>query len=398
MRAILSSFGSTGDVEPFAALAQELQRHGHSVTLASLPQFRDRAGALGIDFAATGPATLLDALQTVLRIETADAATLESFRAEFPFGDVMQLVSDLRALCDDADVLIGQGQFPLGFMVHELTGIPFVSVHLDYNNYFETSGADPISSFEREVQPLFNYLREALGLRPMERPLTTGSNSDQLALFAVSRLLLDPAREPDWPDHHHVTGFFFVEQPDWTPDRALVEFLDAGDPPIVITFGSMVHDDPEEMTQNIIAAIEAVGCRALVHRGWSGLADDEALPGSVHVMGFVPYGWLFPRVACVVQSGGAGTMALTMRTGTPAVCVPHIGWQFSFARFARDQGFAGPIVPVGELTSERLATAIADTMEHQSYRNAAQYCRDVVGSEGGTATARTLIEDFVNTA
>ena len=35
MKAILTSIGSTGDIQPFFALADELRRHGHQVVMAS---------------------------------------------------------------------------------------------------------------------------------------------------------------------------------------------------------------------------------------------------------------------------------------------------------------------------------------------------------------------------
>src|SRR5581483_5720225 len=47
---LFATIGSLGDLYPCLALAVELQRRGHKVTIASTPYYRSRAEALGIDF------------------------------------------------------------------------------------------------------------------------------------------------------------------------------------------------------------------------------------------------------------------------------------------------------------------------------------------------------------
>src|SRR5690606_18504 len=44
----------------------------------------------------------------------------------------------------------------------------------------------------------------------------------------------------EYPPHVHVTGYWFLDgTDDWQPDSALLEFLEAGPPPIYDGFGSM---------------------------------------------------------------------------------------------------------------------------------------------------------------
>jgi sterol 3beta-glucosyltransferase len=241
--------------------------------------------------------------------------------------------------------------------------------------------------------PLINPHRVDLGLAPLDEPLQMDSNSYQLALFAVSRHVACPP--PDWPPRYHLTGYFFPEHAEWQPDPALAAFLDRGDRPIVITFGSMVHRDPGAMAALVLAAIERVGCRAILQRGWSGLLP-ERLPPSVHLTDYVPFGWLFPRVACVVQHGGAGTMAETLRAGVPAVFVPHLNVdQPLWASLARSLGCAGPAVPYHQITAKRLASAIAATLADERLKQSAAHLGQLIRSEGGVRTARERIEALV---
>ena len=55
MRAVLTNFGTTGDIQPFLALATELGRAGHKPIVALSPNFSSRAAELGFKFVPVGP-------------------------------------------------------------------------------------------------------------------------------------------------------------------------------------------------------------------------------------------------------------------------------------------------------------------------------------------------------
>jgi len=105
--------------------------------------------------------------------------------------------------------------------------------------------------------PLINPHRVRVGLEPLNKPLQMDSSSDQLALFAVSRHVACPP--PDRPPRYHPTGYFFPEHDGWQPDPALAEFLEGGEPPVVISFVSTEHREPGAVTGLVLAAIERGG-------------------------------------------------------------------------------------------------------------------------------------------
>jgi sterol 3beta-glucosyltransferase len=234
-----------------------------------------------------------------------------------------------------------------------------------------------------------------LGLPPISSAALR-ERADHLALFAFSRAVLPP--QPSWPKHYHVTGFFFLDDTGWQPDHGLTMFLQAGPPPVVISLGSTMHDDPAQLTALFLATISAVGCRAVLQRGWSGLAQDAPLPDSVYAVDYVPHEWLLPRAACVVHHGGAGTLAAVMRAGVPMVVIPHTGDQFILARHAQNLGSAGPVCPYQALNVNQLSAAIAATLTDPRYHTAALAVRERIRAEQGVQTARMLIEQFAHTA
>ncbi|MCI0485805.1 MAG: glycosyltransferase, partial [Blastocatellia bacterium] len=195
MKAILTNFGTTGDIQPFLALALEMKRHGHNPLLAFASHFRDQVGVLGLDFISIGP-DLLEAQNEINSAIMNLPKSSEEMRALFSplVAALPQMYNELSSACATADVIISGPAQPAGRMVHEVMGIPFVSVQL---SHFGGIGSP---SLREASAGLINPFREKLGLRALANPLTIDANSPQLALYAVSRHVF-PA-PVDWPSHH----------------------------------------------------------------------------------------------------------------------------------------------------------------------------------------------------
>jgi sterol 3beta-glucosyltransferase len=71
-----------------------------------------------------------------------------------------------------------------------------------------------------------------------------------------------------------VCGFFFREEPSYTPPTDIAHFLSIGAKPVYIGFGSIVMDDADAMTSVIQAACQKLGTRAIVSKGWSQLGNN----------------------------------------------------------------------------------------------------------------------------
>jgi sterol 3beta-glucosyltransferase len=277
---------------------------------------------------------------------------------------------------------------PLGRIVHDLTGVPFVAVRVNY----PANGVHTPYDHERLLTESFDAFRVRLGLPALGEPVAS-RYSPQLTLFAMSRRMLQP--QPDWPAHYHVPGFFFLDEPDWQPDPALAAFLEAGPAPVVVSLGSTMHDDPAALTRLVLDAIDQVGCRAIVQHGWTGLAADGELPPHIFATGYTPHSWLFPKAAAVIHHGGAGTTAAVFRAGVPGVVIPHVLDEFALARWSQEFGCAPAGIPYAELSVERLRAALHEALHAPRYREAAVTLAESIRAEQGVQTARLLIEQLV---
>jgi len=395
MRAIFTNFGSTGDIQPFIALAQEMKNKGHEPVFAFLPRFAERIKALGFGFWPTGPDLDMEAVvKATMGDWTADqkrneslqnvATSMESIMEE----GLPKLFEDLREACRDADVLIAGTMQPAARMVHELTGIPYVSIQLTHFGGMEADTSD------KPMSKLVNAFRARYKLKPLLDPLRLDANSSQLALYAMSRYVRFP--DPNWPSHYHITGFFFLEGEEAKPDPELAAFLENGLPPVVFSFGSMIHDNPQAITKILLEAIERVGCRAVIQHGWSGLARDCPLPETVYAAGYLPHDWLFKRAAAVIHHGGAGTTASVWRAGVPAIIVPHAWDQPVWAALCESLGCSPHRQFIQELDVEGLANSLRAVLEQPDYAQNAYLLSRRIRSEGGIVQACGLVENLVN--
>jgi vancomycin aglycone glucosyltransferase len=181
--------------------------------------------------------------------------------------------------------------------------------------------------------------------------------------------------------------------PDDRPLPADLEaFLEAGEPPVYVGFGSMAAYAPKGIARVAIEASRAHGRRVLVGRGWAGLTpiDDQE---DCFTIGEVNQQALFPRVAAVVHHGGAGTTTTAARAGVPQVVVPLIADQpYLAARVAElGIGAAHDDQPptVGSL-SEGLATALTPQTQARAKAVAGTIRPD------GAAVAAKMLLDAVN--
>jgi amino acid adenylation domain-containing protein len=388
MRAVLSTIGTNGDFQPMLALAAELLRAGHQPVLALSPNFEERARDNGIEFVQLGPTMPLEKIRSIISAQIGNQKPAEQVRyfLEATLPHLPAMCQTLRETCGNADVLIGSPYQLACRIVHETTAIPYVSLHL--SQFADLGGGEM-----REVSAsLINPYRAEQGLPSLQDPLGVDGNSNQLAIYAVSRYFLQ--RPSKWPDHYKVVGFFFHDENDWQPERELADFCQSGERPVVVSFGSIVHSNPTAITDLVLDAARQAECRMIIQRGWGGLGK-EALPINVHVTGFAPHAWLFPRAALVVHHGGAGTTASALRAGVPAVVVPHTLDQPIWAEFARAQGCVRNVIPFTHLNANRLAAAIRSALASPQLSLSAAAFGAKISTETGVQTARELIEEFV---
>ena len=209
-------------------------------------------------------------------------------------------------------------------------------------------------------------------------------------LIAASPEVIPPP--PDYPSHLHVTGFLYLDHgAEWSPPQDLLKFLEAGDPPVYIGFGSMTGHASDDMTL-LIKALD--GRRAVISQGWSDM-QNSTLPDSVHLLTGAPHDWLFPRMSAVVHHGGAGTLAASLRACVPILVIPHLADQFYYGRRVHELGVGPKPIPRRKLDAQSLKSALDDLLENESFQKESEHLGEKIQKEAGVKNIVGVIDGYL---
>jgi rhamnosyltransferase subunit B len=344
-RIVMATIGSLGDLHPTLALALELKRRGHQLTVASTGYYRNKVEALGIGFMPLRPNWDPTDQELIAQCEDLKRGPEVLFR-KLILPHLRETYDDLLRAATGADLMIAGELVYAAPLVAEKLGLRWVSEILSPTSFF--SAHDPsllvnipsvyklrragwvvnraILQFGKLVsrhwwEPV-RQLRREVRLRVECDPVFKDKFSPELVLALFSRSLAKP--QPDWPKQTLQPGFVFFDQSATDADGCpeLAAFLASGDAPIVFTLGSTAVHNPGNFYETSVTAARQLGRRTVLlgAKSLDGMdsTDTLALP-------YVPYSQIFPHVAVIVHQGGSGTTGQALRASRPQLIVPY-GW------------------------------------------------------------------------
>jgi sterol 3beta-glucosyltransferase len=399
VRVLIVTAGSHGDVAPFTGLGVRLQQAGHQVALAAHDRFADLVRGSGLEHRALpGDPVELVRARSAAPSPQAARSVFASFLDELGDG--------ILAAAAGTDILLTAfGPAPASRLVADAFEIPSAGVYLAPSvptRAFpppgsaaagEPTGADNLAAGRAMLDragslytDVLARLRRRLGL-PAPAAGAAAAPDGWPVCHGFSPAVLP--RPADWPDPVHVTGYWWPATPQgWRPPDRLVDFLQAGPPPVFVGFGSMSPAEGERLDDVVAAAVQQAGVRAVVQSGWAqlGAAGDDIL-----LVGDLPHEWLFPRCAAVVHHAGAGTTGAGLRAGIPAVPVPVLVDQPFWAARLHDLGVASRPLPMPALTTDALAGALRSCLDNPALRGRAAELGRRIRAEDGPAAVLTLV-------
>ncbi|HEX8148968.1 MAG TPA: glycosyltransferase [Pyrinomonadaceae bacterium] len=423
---VISTLGSFGDVHPYVAIALELKRRGHRPVIATSEIYREKTDAVGLELHPVPPDLPgYDRPDEVARMieEMIDPKKgPERVFTQFVNPHLRGMYDALLDATRGADLLLTHVLSLAGPPLVEKTGIKWVSSVLapismfsDYDPpvfpqmpwLYRVLKLHPSVSraamrvgrlkLDQMAAPVYK-LRAELGLGRGGNPMLEGQHSPRMVLALFSSAIAK--RQPDWPPQTRVTGFPFYDRRDRAGDEdslepALLEFLGAGEPPVVFTLGSSAIYAAGDFYRESVAAARAAGVRALLLTGepWNRPAE---LPEGVAAFDYAPYGELLPRARAVVHQGGIGTTAQGLRAGVPALIVPFSHDQFDNAARVARVG-AGRALPRAKYNAARAAKELRALLSDESYTTRAAEVGRQIRAEDGAVAAADAIEEVLGT-
>jgi sterol 3beta-glucosyltransferase len=413
--------GTRGDVQPTIALGKALSANGHHVTVLAGVNFRDWIEAHGLKAAETqiNMQALLESEGGRDWVERGHnpMVQLRLMRSLLKqFG--LQMAIDAWEACQGADVIVSSYTSDVyAVSIAEKLGAKHISVPLQPTMISTRDGRVLMVALIPNRSSIINYLtgkiiiepaawqlygdlanhfrQEILNLPPQNNRKNIAARLEMMVVHAYSQHVIPHPN--DWPDHYHTAGFFFLdEETNWEPPAGLINFIEAGEPPICIGFGSMTGTDPRKMTDIVLQAVTKSNRRAVLLSGW-GKIGEVNLPDTIHTLPQAPHSWLFPRMSAVIHHGGAGTTAAGFRAGVPSVIVPHFADQPFWAKRVELLGVGPKGIMRPKLTAENLAAAIVEATTNPDMRQKAAKLGQKIRAENGVGQSVALIERYIET-
>jgi vancomycin aglycone glucosyltransferase len=388
MKFVLASCGSRGDVEPFAAVGQELLRRGHDVRMAVPPNMLGFIESAGLAAVAYGPD---------LREEMNPATDLARnlvLKKQNPISMLPEVIehlsqvkaekgTTLRSLANGADLLLaGFNEQGLAANVAEYYGIPLAAMH-----FFPAQLLEFGWLYSRVVKETDDAQRRALGL-----PEAPGPSMRSLEIQAYDELCF-PGLAAEWAEQagrRPFVGALTLELPADADDEVL-SWIAAGTPPIYFGFGSAPITSPADTVAMIGAACAQLDERALI---CSGTSDFTSIPHFDHVkvVGAVNYAAIFPACRAVVHHGGVGTTAAGLRAGVPTlilwIWIEHPIWADAVRRLK-----VGSARRFSDTTQESLVADLSSILTAQYVTRAREVAAQMTKAAESVASAADLLEE-----
>ncbi|MET3988090.1 glycosyltransferase [Streptomyces sp. PvR034] len=404
MQVTLVVTGSRGDVQPFIALGTTLMSRGHSVVLATHGDFEKLVRESGLDFAEL-PGSPKDFLaHPALTEALQQGASLFTAARKVPRQTqehIRLLASRIEEACKGADLVVNS---VLSRILFEDNGTsPWASLTwwpLNPTGQWPAMIV-PQPRFGRRYNRLTHrmaglldwisirgYRKEAdLPALPFGAPYRELGRDVPLLCPVTREMFTEPS---DWPALSRFTGYWFWDR-DWSPSPELVDFVESGDAPVSLSFGSIwpVHQ-PEKTLEKVLGVVRSHGRRlVLVGGGPDDVPDDVFRVDDVH------YPWLFPRSSVVIHHGGCNTTGEALRSGTPQVVVPTFADSPFWAAQVHRMGVSPAPIPFSKFTAERLDEALGKALTDQGMARRAASVGEAVRAEKGTEAAVDILEDWV---
>ncbi|HZP61684.1 MAG TPA: nucleotide disphospho-sugar-binding domain-containing protein, partial [Opitutaceae bacterium] len=324
---------------------------------------------------------------------------------------IPEMIERMERALDDADLLVSSYLFPMNKSVADRKGVPFATFAFAHQVVpspdYPPENFHPPRWFPRPLRRLWNRTLWRIGnaavdtvinrtiagpLRAAGLPKVRNFFSEPAArvLVAVSEKLMRP-EGAEIHSRFRFTGYCRWQAAEDVALETEVAAFTAGERVPVLTFGSMVYDNPRAVMRRFVKNWPR-GKKIILQSGWAGFAAPADCP-HLMVIGKVSHDQLFQHASMVIHHGGAGTTASVLHAGVPQIVVPHIGDQMFFGQEVERLGCGFRLAK--KSWPQQLYPATERITANSAYARQASAARAILLAENGPARAIEELERFV---
>ena len=407
--------GAIGHLNPMCTIARELLSRGHRVTLFGVPDIQARvANVAGLEFAQLGAAEFpLGAIDRMYK-ELGQKSNLDGLKYTLTWmgRENQMLFAEAPAAIEarGIDLLLIDQVTGAGTTIAEFLQIPFVTIcnALPINREpsvppFFTTWTYQDTWWAKARNQLGNSLLDYLTETVWQQILTQRRSwklpplADREAGFSQLLQISQLPPEFDFPRQgaaqmHYVGPFLApaTAEPisfaglDFPFDRLTAK-------PLIYASLGTLQNQQLDIFKTIASACVDLDAQLVISLGDPDRDPTEIeLDGEPIVVAYAPHAALIARSSVVVTHAGLNTTIGSLSAGVPLIAIPITNEQPGIATRIVRTG-AGELVPLKQLTVDRLNRTISRVLSDVSYRTQAQRMQSIVQQSGGVNRAVDLI-------
>lgn len=356
MRILFAAAGAYGHLYPIIPVARAAQQAGHSVTVATHPQFHVEVERAGLAAVAAGPFVEGTIGEVVAGLTQPPENELDIVIKAFELM-VPRTMADLEPILADGgyDLVIHEAGIPGAALAAAAAGIP--SVLMGVGRVPDDPAWDVM--FQNHARIAAENGWKISDARTMDSPYLD---------FCPPSL-----QAPGFPKPG--TDHILMRPTAWNSPGALPRMAlerDPDKPLVYLTLGTGGVFAQPTLFLSMIEAVAELPVQAIVSTGPSLAADALGeVPDNIEIVGWVPQAELLSRVDLAVHHGGSGTTFAAMARGLPQLLLPQGADQFTNAQILTTAGAGRQILP-GEVTPARIVEELRRLLDDGQAREAAR--------------------------